>query len=413
MQLSVMFLQERDQNPTTLNETELALEKVQNRFEDEIQAKNRFKQTKRITNNKKINLQKRNNPNAFYRTNRFTVNEKWGGKYGNNEYNEFSDRISNRHQSKYIDHQKRFPKDTKHYDEHKGVKRQLNDECWSCGKQGHKQRDCTKNSNELQVLEKQHVMEKPDAIEIELQTKEIGIIRAVADTGASICAVSDEIARKFHRLLTKDARAFIVIHAGGSIPLQQKLELTINDANNKSMIIFKESFYVVPNLPHNFILSRSALRRLGYALKLENERFERKQSDDILDGQDLELTSEIEHKNKICNKSDCKKGLNRKQDSNRFNAIPESPDDIESKQKFLCNNVDLTIIEQIRNENTNLKPKIGTTSNPQIGKIVKQLLIDNQKMVATNQFDIGQIPNAEMKLELKAGTKPIKINRIH
>ncbi|ETO27240.1 hypothetical protein RFI_09889 [Reticulomyxa filosa] len=144
-----------NQNLTTLDETELALEKVQNIFEDEMQAKNIFKQTKRITNNKKINLQKRNNPNAFYRTNCFTVNEKWGGKYSNNEYNEFSDRISNRHQSKYIDHQKRFPKDKKHYDKHKGVKRQLNDEYVLVCRNSNKQRDCTKNNNELHVLEKQ------------------------------------------------------------------------------------------------------------------------------------------------------------------------------------------------------------------------------------------------------------------
>ncbi|ETO27241.1 RETRotransposon-like family member [Reticulomyxa filosa] len=32
-------------------------------------------------------------------------------------------------------------------------------------------------------------------------------------------------------------------------------------------------------------------------------------------------------------------------------------------------------------------------------------------MVATNQFDIGQIPDVEMKLELKVGTKPIKIKQ--
>ncbi|ETO07911.1 hypothetical protein RFI_29479 [Reticulomyxa filosa] len=111
-----------EQNPTTLDETELALKKVQNRFENEIQAKNKtyktykFEQTKRITNNKKFDWQKRNNPNTLYRTNCFTVNRKWSGKYSNMRKTNLAIVLATR---------------TKQYDEHKGNKRKLNDECWS------------------------------------------------------------------------------------------------------------------------------------------------------------------------------------------------------------------------------------------------------------------------------------------
>ncbi|ETO03570.1 hypothetical protein RFI_33832 [Reticulomyxa filosa] len=114
------------------------------------------------------------------------------------------------------------------------------------------------------------VMEKPDDIEIKLKTKEIVNIKAISDTRASIFATSDWIANKFSQLLTKNSLAFNGAHAGS---LQEKLE---QDPNNKNMIMFKEKFYVVPNLPHKFILSRSALRKL----------------DEILDEQDLESSSE-------------------------------------------------------------------------------------------------------------------------
>ncbi|ETO37025.1 hypothetical protein RFI_00038 [Reticulomyxa filosa] len=50
--------------------------------------------------------------------------------------------------------------------------------------------------------------------------------------------------------------------------------------------------YLMKNSPHNFILSRSALRRLGYALRLEHGKFDHAQSDEIVEHQDLEPTAE-------------------------------------------------------------------------------------------------------------------------
>ncbi|ETO01895.1 hypothetical protein RFI_35546 [Reticulomyxa filosa] len=151
-------------------------------------------------------------------------------------------------------------------------KRQCNDECWRCGGHGHKKRECIREKQEIRILEKQttndpniehilpmlvidNVMERQDAIEI--------------------CACMWST-------------------------LQEKLELTLSNPENKDMKAFKEHFYVVPNLPHNFILSRSSLSQLGYALRLEHEKFEHIQSDEMLEDQDLESvyidTAEIQKK---------------------------------------------------------------------------------------------------------------------
>ncbi|ETN99144.1 hypothetical protein RFI_38336 [Reticulomyxa filosa] len=102
-------------------------------------------------------------------------------------------------------------------------------------------------------------MKKPDTIVIELCNKEMGNIKSIADTGSSICALSDAMA----------------------------------DVKNNDKSLFKKNFYVVPNLPHNFILSRSALSQLGYALMLEHEKFDHVQSDEILEDQNLEHIAEL------------------------------------------------------------------------------------------------------------------------
>ncbi|ETO08769.1 hypothetical protein RFI_28616 [Reticulomyxa filosa] len=179
-----------------------------------------------------------------------------------------------------------------------------------CGKYWHKQRYCPSDKKEIQILEYQvdnrsvaehilpmlvlyRVIEEPNTIEIELQTEDIWKIKAIADTGASICAVKGTIANTFSNLVTKDDIAFNVAHAGGCMTLQDKLKLTLCD-NNSHNQRFQENFYVVDNITHNFILFRSILRKLGYSLKLEHERFEHVRSDVVLDGQDLESSDIVE-----------------------------------------------------------------------------------------------------------------------
>ncbi|ETN97935.1 hypothetical protein RFI_39587, partial [Reticulomyxa filosa] len=111
----------------------------------------------------------------------------------------------------------------------KNEKRSWNDECWKCGSHGHKQKDCMKDKeeNEVNLIEEQTnndrkldsyaltvvsldiALKSPDAMQIQVQIKELGIIHALADTGASICAMKDSIAQKFKNLITKDDRPFL------------------------------------------------------------------------------------------------------------------------------------------------------------------------------------------------------------
>ncbi|ETO03214.1 hypothetical protein RFI_34197 [Reticulomyxa filosa] len=269
-----------EQNPTTLEETEEALSFTQNRFKEEIQSRNRKYNGQK---NKVSIVMKSNSDNTKFNNNRITLNKEATTKYWKTYYN-----------TKQATIQQSNGQFSKSYPKNKQTKKHWNNECWRCGKHGHKQRGCPGDKKEIQVIEHhienqenvEHilpmlgldkVMEGPNAIEIDVDTKEIGRIKAIADT--------------VRKLLTKDARAFNVAHAGGYMTLQDKLKLTLCDSNH--IPAFQEDSYVVANLLHNFILSRSVLRKLGYSLKLEHEKFEHVHSDDALDGQDLESLPDI------------------------------------------------------------------------------------------------------------------------
>ncbi|ETO11814.1 hypothetical protein RFI_25562, partial [Reticulomyxa filosa] len=56
---------------------------------------------------------------------------------------------------------------------------------------------------------------------------------------------------------------FLVAYAVGIIKLIEKLELTLSNPKNTLVKIFKENFYLIPNLPHDFLLSRSVFRNLA------------------------------------------------------------------------------------------------------------------------------------------------------
>ncbi|ETO07653.1 hypothetical protein RFI_29737, partial [Reticulomyxa filosa] len=279
-----------DRDPTTLEETEEALEFVQHRYEEEIRSRSKHLTLKRGNFRFTVKKAERNHRSVPYQ---------WKDKQSTD--------IDLQHQNHNVSMDKGPRSKTNLTDN--ASKRQWNDECWRCGGHGHKKRDC-REKQEIQTLEKQatndanieHILpmlvidnaiETQDEIEIVLQTIEIGDIKAIADTGSSICAINERIANQFRQLLSKDSRACDIAHAGGRTTVSEKLELTLSNPGSKDMNGFKEHFYVVPNLPFNFILSRNTLRRLGYALRLEHEKLDQIQSEDILEAQGLEHTAAL------------------------------------------------------------------------------------------------------------------------
>ncbi|ETO35933.1 Gap-Pol polyprotein-like protein [Reticulomyxa filosa] len=137
---------------------------------------------------------------------------------------------------------------------------------------------------------------------------------------------------------------------------------------------------------------------------LEHEKFDHVQSDEILEGQDLESIASSESIDD--NDANIVKDKEKRNNEQSTPALEPHSDAEELQEKMKCNNVDLGTIIQSTSVESNAN--IDNNIEPQIKKLLQQLISKNQRLASKNSFDIGQIPNAEMKLKLKPGTKPIK-----
>ncbi|ETO24540.1 hypothetical protein RFI_12615 [Reticulomyxa filosa] len=75
---------------------------------------------------------------------------------------------------------------------------------------------------------------------------------------------------------------------------------------------------------------------------------------------------------------------------------------------YIKNKVQAVDENKIEYSTATQNDNIDTNAKLDNKKILKQLLIKNQKLVSFGKFDIGQIINSEMKIELKTAIKQIK-----
>src|ERR1700733_779715 len=200
----------------------------------------------------------------------------------------------------------------------------------------------------------------------------------------------------------------------------------------------RDNFYVVPNLPHNFILSRSILRKLGYTLEQKQDQvFEHKATDEVLDGQNeeviMENMDEFKHEQENENFSKQKNVKEEKSFLNKFRKTHNVELDIgefllDEKTSELVSESDSNVAKdnehKNKNENKNMKIKIGKETNViKIGKsknimiqqAIEELIRRNQKLIENTSFDIGKLKlkEMEMKIELKEDFKEKAIKNKH
>src|ERR1700733_10184165 len=209
----------------------------------------------------------------------------------------------------------------------------------------------------------------------------------------------------------------------------------------------RDNFYVVPNLPHNFILSRSILRKLGYTLEQKQDQvFEHKATDEVLEGQNeeviMENMDEFKHENENENFGKQKNVKEEKSFLNKFRKTHNVELDIgeillDAKTSELVSESDSNVAKdnehKNKNENRNMKIKVGKETNViKIGKsknimiqqAIEELIRRNQKLIANTSFDIGKLKlklkEMEMKIELKEDFKekaiknrPYPLNQAH
>ena len=189
-------------------------------------------------------------------------------------------------------------------------------------------------------------------------------IITVGDTGANMNAISLKQAQKYVKYIQSEPRAFRVRTGGGYISCQDYVSFTIKDGETYLRNI---KFYIIPDLPFQYLTGLPLLRQLGWHLA---------------NLPDL-LKLVYHHKPEDLDCID--------EDDDVFNNYPLSP---ETETP--------TPISQ---------PKISDRDKDLTEYIINRLKL-YQHVCAQNEFDIGQIPNSEFKIEFKdnVDTTPIRCN---
>ena len=189
-------------------------------------------------------------------------------------------------------------------------------------------------------------------------------ITAIADTGANINAISLETAQLYKDKFIHTAnRSFKVRTGGGYITCQQYIPFGIKQ-DDYTMEHVK--FWIIPDLPFEYLIGRNLIRRLGYKLtKIEND-------------------DEFHHK---------RENLDCFEDEDIINPYYPVGRAKNSQSKTECT------------------PKYNISNrHKKLNAFIKKALMDYQEICAKSEFDIGQIPDSEFKIIFKnnVDTTPIR-----
>ena len=198
------------------------------------------------------------------------------------------------------------------------------------------------------------------------------IVHAIGDTGANINAISLHTAHKLYQYHIKtDRRSFRVRTGGGYISCQDYVKFTIL---SDGVYLKDIKFYIIPDLPFNYLIGRPILDQLGYDLTKVNP------------------TTPLEYRH-------------RRED---LDALPDedivsNPYPIQPKSKTLSSTTTPD------NNNHALDLKIADR-NASLTDYIKTQLHNHSQICAQNEFDIGQIPESEFKIEFRENvdTTPIR-----
>eukprot|EP01084_Bolivina_argentea_P283805 486171_1 len=101
-----------------------------------------------------------------------------------------------------------------------------------------------------------------DVIDLDVKTPIDKVIRAAADNGANIDAISGIEALKYKKHVQSDRRAFRVRTGSGYIWCKEYVPLVVNNRGRNKKI----KLYIIWDLPYNYLIGRGTQRDLGWKL---------------------------------------------------------------------------------------------------------------------------------------------------
>ena len=191
---------------------------------------------------------------------------------------------------------------------------------------------------------------------------------SIGDTGANINAISQSMAYQlYNKYIQKETRPFRVRTGGGYITCQDYILFTITC---QGTVIHNNKFYVITDLPFDYLMGRPLLSSLGYDLAqihppASTPYYHPRTNLDELDDED----------------------------------IPDHPYPVRPKTNL---STPTTLPKTLRIANRDQK----------LTNYIRSALTNHSEICAKGEFDIGQIPNSEFKIEFKtnAHIEPIRCN---
>ena len=145
-----------------------------------------------------------------------------------------------------------------------------------------------KNDEEMmvkQTIDTAFIEVPHDSINLHFKLPIQTTIQALIDTGSSIQVISGLMAMKFKPYLLNEKTSFKVRTGNGDVSCRQYLPVVIQ--HNHYTI--KTKFYVMWDLPCDFLVGRSLLKALGYRImKIDNDVFKHIGKPDMLDDDELD-----------------------------------------------------------------------------------------------------------------------------
>ena len=192
---------------------------------------------------------------------------------------------------------------------------------------------------------------------------------SMGDTGANINAISQSIAYQLYRKhIQTDARSFRVRTGGGYITCHEYVSLSITSDNVHITNQHYNKFYIIPDLPFDYLIGRPLLNRLGYDLTkihptMPTKYHHHREDLDSLPDEDI-----INH---------------------------PYPVRAKVKNQFVPQSVKL--------------PDIANRC-PILTKFIRTTLANHKELCAQSEFDVGCIPNSDFKIEFleSVDTTPIR-----
>ena len=172
-------------------------------------------------------------------------------------------------------------------------------------------------------------------------------VTAVADTGANIEVIGTNIAMTYKQYLQSERRKFKVRTANGNVLLQKYLPVHVK--NGKKLI--KVKFYVMWDLPYDYLIGRSLIHSLGWRLTHPTESF--------------------------YHKADC---------------IEEADDCLDM--------INCTAYPLLKEQTIDVS-KVTCTKNEELKSWIIEQLKKYNEIVAQHETDSGEIPNAEFRIDFK------------